>query len=128
MLTPLATHGQLDAPKGALPKGDAVKAGGLAKADSAAFDIIPIPFGGRILTAVPCPPTGLLITVLTFLGPRLLVVEPLSTRIYAYGLFLPGNSVLGMHGTIPTSCVYPFVVIPALRVKMIGTSLIPRPF
>ncbi len=128
---PLITLGQLDVPKGGdiAGKGDVLKGGGAAKGDAAgAADIIPIPFGGRILGAVPCPPrVALLLVVLTLKGPLPLVVEPPGTRIYMFGSFLPGNVVMGTHGTIPTYCVYPFATIPALKVKMIGTSLIPKP-
>lgn len=86
-----------------------------------------LPFGGPILTVVPCD-TGLWITV----GPpgpgSLMIMPPPATLVYLYDVFLPKVMVLGNFDVVTFPCVVGIVPVGVgNHVLQIGTSLAPVP-
>ena len=83
-----------------------------------------MPFGGPLLTVVPCD-GGLWITVgPPAILPNSFIILAGGTLVYRYGAFHPGANVIGTWDEVGIPCIVGVVPVGfGVHVLMIGTSL-----
>lgn len=110
---------------------DIPDAGGLLDAAESIPVGLNVPFGGPIITVLPCLNGGLLIYFYDFRTkiPQIINLQAGFSRIYMFFSFLPGNNILGTYTSGTGVCVISGIPVPTFGAinftPGVGTSAFP---